>query len=223
MDEFDDVVDDDVEALGRTLEEEIDEDDEWRREGSPYLEMRVRRVDAEGAVIGWLSAEESDFTDANGPAPLYRVKYDSGRLCGEIEDLEEHELVEALCDKSEYERLREENMQRNKATLEALGLVTEKAARKRPRKEKEGPSRRSPRLQEKEKPEDPIDEVDLADELDTLAKNSSAIVVEAAKSKKKDIGDAWSTVDAPSASDILAIIADYENSRRERRLSTPVA
>ena len=52
----------------------------WRTNG-PYLGRRiVRTVDGgvvvKGIVVGWLSAIESDFTDANGqPAGLWRVRY----------------------------------------------------------------------------------------------------------------------------------------------------
>jgi hypothetical protein len=46
-------------------------------------------------VVGWLDAHESDFTDdAGAPAALFRVRYASGELAGDHEDLELHELLE---------------------------------------------------------------------------------------------------------------------------------
>ena len=48
---------------------------------------------ARAKVIGWLPKEESDFLDDEGkPAALYRIRYVSGDLAGDIEDLEEHEV-----------------------------------------------------------------------------------------------------------------------------------
>ncbi len=48
---------------------------------------------ARAKVIGWLPKEESDFLDVEGkPAALYRIRYVSGDLAGDIEDLEEHEV-----------------------------------------------------------------------------------------------------------------------------------
>ena len=48
---------------------------------------------AKAVVIGWLPKEESDFLDDEGrPAALYRIRYVSGDLAGDIEDLEEHEV-----------------------------------------------------------------------------------------------------------------------------------
>ena len=48
---------------------------------------------ARAKVIGWLPKEESDFLDGEGrPAALYRIRYVSGDLAGDIEDLEEHEV-----------------------------------------------------------------------------------------------------------------------------------
>ena len=48
---------------------------------------------ARAKVIGWLPKDESDFLDGEGrPAALYRVRYVSGDLAGDIEDLEEHEV-----------------------------------------------------------------------------------------------------------------------------------
>ena len=48
---------------------------------------------ARAKVIGWLPKEESDFLDGEGkPAALFRIRYVSGDLAGDIEDLEEHEV-----------------------------------------------------------------------------------------------------------------------------------
>ncbi|KAH8096378.1 hypothetical protein JL720_3747 [Aureococcus anophagefferens] len=76
----------------------------FRAEG-PHVGARLRRsvrtparsLWVEGFVVGYLGADESDFFDALGqPAPLYR---------------------------SPYEKLREANIARNEAALQALGLA----------------------------------------------------------------------------------------------------
>lgn len=153
----------------------------WRTEGSVYLGRRVRRSVpdedgerwADGEIIGWLSAEESDFVDARGrPAALYRAEYDGGLLKGECEDLEEAEVLESLTSKeaelpdlddtgrvvvestkSEYELLRESNIQRNRDLMLSLGLEKQKKSAPE-RKKRTTPlqttveKRKSPRLAE---------------------------------------------------------------------------
>lgn len=79
---------------------------EWRTTGSRYLyRWVVRSVAAAdggtnvqlGFVGGWLSARESDFTNAKGrPAGLYRTVYVGSELDGDTEDLELHECTAAL-------------------------------------------------------------------------------------------------------------------------------
>lgn len=80
----------------------------WRAWGSEYIGLRIRRLVlntatvpkgssryADGTVVAWLDASESDFVDDSGsPASLWRVKYDaSGPLGDEEEDLELHEVL----------------------------------------------------------------------------------------------------------------------------------
>uniref|UniRef100_A0A7S2WSB3 Uncharacterized protein n=1 Tax=Rhizochromulina marina TaxID=1034831 RepID=A0A7S2WSB3_9STRA len=51
----------------------------------------------DGVITGWLSAKESDFEDSSGtPAPLWHVRYTSGSLAGDEEDLERHEVEESI-------------------------------------------------------------------------------------------------------------------------------
>jgi hypothetical protein len=72
---------------------------EWRGEGHEWIGKRLRRpvqgrpgratIFVNATVVGWLSAEESDFIDElNVPAPLWHVVWDDG----EEEDLEEAEV-----------------------------------------------------------------------------------------------------------------------------------
>jgi hypothetical protein len=72
---------------------------EWRGEGHEWIGKRLRRpvhgrpgratVFVNATVVGWLSAEESDFIDElKVPAPLWHVVWDDG----EEEDLEEAEV-----------------------------------------------------------------------------------------------------------------------------------
>lgn len=267
---------------------EEDEDAAWRTEGSEYLGKAVRRsvyedeADgerwADGSVVGWLSAEESDFVDAQGkPAALYRVEYNAGllRLRGEREDLEESELKESLLTatacplddegnvlrepkKSDYELLRESNIQRNRDVMMSLGLVADPPKKKKHRRSKKDDeeresTRKSPRIEalrqqsnspapaasledsDARRPTDEIDnkptatardgdlidddEVGLADELDDLAKTTHHIpdVPTLANDLVHEYAP-WST-QAPSTSDILGFIADYE-SRRARPAAT---
>lgn len=178
-----DVVEDDDEAL-------------WRTEGSVFLGRLVRRsvfeddeVErwADGTVVGWLSAAESDFLDAAGqPAALYRVEYHSGlaRLRGEREDLEEIEVRESLVKptappldddgsilrepkKCDYELLRESNIQRNNNVMLSLGLVADQATKKTPAKRRkklsataEQATRKSPRLEALQRAVDDEEEED---------------------------------------------------------------
>ena len=86
--------------------EEEEEKTVWRTEGSDYIGKRVRRYvfdargklhdAADGVVVGWLSTEESDYLaeESGEPAPLWHMTYDDTRIGGE--DLEEHEVQEAL-------------------------------------------------------------------------------------------------------------------------------
>ena len=86
---------------------ELEEDKtNWRSEGSEYIGKRVRRyvfdsrnrlIDAaDGVVVGWLDKDESDYlAEATGvPAALWHMTYDDTRIGSE--DLEEHEVVEAM-------------------------------------------------------------------------------------------------------------------------------
>ena len=78
----------------------------WRTDGSDYIGKRLRRyvfdarnklIDAaDGVVVGWLDKEESDYlAEGTGePAPLWHMTYDDARIGSE--DLEEHEIVEAM-------------------------------------------------------------------------------------------------------------------------------
>jgi hypothetical protein len=76
----------------------------WRTEGSEYLGLDVLRAVTDndgrvgegwGSITGWLSADESDFTNDQGEAAeLWHVVFDDTAL-GE-EDLEEHEVKEAV-------------------------------------------------------------------------------------------------------------------------------
>ncbi|KAJ1450798.1 hypothetical protein M885DRAFT_621333 [Pelagophyceae sp. CCMP2097] len=80
----------------------------WRAWGSAHIGLRVRRTvyaedgatvagRADGTVIAWLDAGESDFVDDDGvKAPLWRVRYDADSLLGgDDEDLELHNLLES--------------------------------------------------------------------------------------------------------------------------------
>jgi hypothetical protein len=77
----------------------------WCTEGNEHIGKRVRRYvfdsrseltdAADGIIAGWLSKEKSDFfTKPGKPAALWRLIYDNVML-GE-EDLEEHEVLEAI-------------------------------------------------------------------------------------------------------------------------------
>ena len=81
----------------------------WRTEGSVLIGLDLVRsiMGSEGGVteqahaqvISWLSAEKSDFEDANGaPAPLYRIRYLDGALQGDEEDLEGYEVRNSVPD-----------------------------------------------------------------------------------------------------------------------------
>ncbi|KAJ8609704.1 hypothetical protein CTAYLR_008443 [Chrysophaeum taylorii] len=77
----------------------------WRGWGSEHVGLRIRRTVlgddgapsgvADGTVVAWLDARESDFRDDDGrPAALWRVKYDpESALCGDDEDLELRQLL----------------------------------------------------------------------------------------------------------------------------------
>ncbi len=87
---------------------ESDRAESWRTEGSCYLRRRVKRsvFDSDGAlldfsigfVVGWLDAHESDCMSeyCDEQCALFRVRFDTGPLSGDIEDLEECELVASL-------------------------------------------------------------------------------------------------------------------------------
>ena len=48
-------------------------------------------------VVGFLSAQKSDFTDGNGrPAPLWRIAYGPGGMAGAQEDLEQREVLQGI-------------------------------------------------------------------------------------------------------------------------------
>ena len=78
----------------------------WRRDGHRYVGLRIARshesedgdvATSAALVVGWLSADESDFVDDDGvAAPLFRVRYEDGELEGDEEDLEEHEVAASL-------------------------------------------------------------------------------------------------------------------------------
>uniref|UniRef100_A0A7S3JNV4 SET domain-containing protein n=1 Tax=Aureoumbra lagunensis TaxID=44058 RepID=A0A7S3JNV4_9STRA len=86
----------------RTLDksnEEISLKLSWRSWGSEHIGARIRRtVDgggfADGTVVAWLDANESDFVVNDIPAALWRVKYDDNSvLAGDFQDLELHEIL----------------------------------------------------------------------------------------------------------------------------------
>jgi len=91
------------------IQEDTAEDEtEWKKEGSAYIGKKVRRylfddrnkpIDAaDGVVVGWLSKEDSDFTaEMTGePAPIWHIELDDVRVAPQGEDLEEHEVIEAM-------------------------------------------------------------------------------------------------------------------------------
>ena len=85
-------------------------------------------------IVAYLSAETSDFCDDRGvPAALWRVKYVTGELRGQVADLELRELVAcgypretryplASFEVSPLEVARTEKMERNAAALGSLGF-----------------------------------------------------------------------------------------------------
>lgn len=99
-------LDKDAPDADKKEEQEEEEKTVWCTEGSDYIGKKVRRyvfdgrdrlIDAaDGVVVGWLSKEESDYNaEATGePAPLWHMTYDDARIGSE--DLEEHEVVEAM-------------------------------------------------------------------------------------------------------------------------------
>jgi hypothetical protein len=97
-------IDSDDEDL-RTTKPKDDYNAQWCTEGNEHIGKRVRRYvfdsrdeltdAADGIIVGWLSKEKSDFFEESGkPAALWRLMYDNV-LLGE-EDLEEHEVLEAI-------------------------------------------------------------------------------------------------------------------------------
>jgi hypothetical protein len=76
------------------------EGDKWRTDGHEWIGKRLRRpvkgkyghtIDfVKAKVVGWLSADESDFFDENNvPAALWHVVWEDG----DEEDLEDFEVV----------------------------------------------------------------------------------------------------------------------------------
>ena len=96
----------DMAAVAETTNEEDEDTAQWCTEGSEHIGKRARRYvfdpsDAlrgaeDGIIRGWLSKEDSHFfaPHTGEPAPLWRLVYDNVAL-GE-EDLEEHEVLEAI-------------------------------------------------------------------------------------------------------------------------------
>jgi hypothetical protein len=81
-------------------------DDEWRVEGHAWLGRTIRRTtyapdgvtavgSADALVIGWLDVPEADFiSPATGePAALWRVRYVTGKVKGDVEDLEVADML----------------------------------------------------------------------------------------------------------------------------------
>ena len=77
--------------------------DEWRVEGHEFIDKRIRRPVKgafgrvvkmqEARIVGWLPADESDYTNAKGEAAaLWHILWDDGQE----EDLEEWEVLESL-------------------------------------------------------------------------------------------------------------------------------
>ena len=113
------------EAIALTSVVQQGSESEWRKEGSDYVGCRALRtmlddngnpVAAFGTIVGWLSAEESDFVseETGKPAALWHMVYNDTGV-GE-EDLEEYEVKEALVAAclAEANRLREAARRRNK-------------------------------------------------------------------------------------------------------------
>ena len=95
--------------VDQKLQEDTAQDEtEWKKEGSAYIGKKVRRylfddrnkpIDAaDGVVVGWLSKEDSDFTaEMTGePAPIWHIQLHDVRVAPKGEDLEEHEVIEAM-------------------------------------------------------------------------------------------------------------------------------
>ena len=93
-----------ADAAASAADTSAEPDSEWRTEGSAYVGRGILRTVCDddgqlgegwGKVVGWLSADESDFTNEKGePAGLWHVVFDDAAL-GE-EDLEEHEVKAAV-------------------------------------------------------------------------------------------------------------------------------
>jgi hypothetical protein len=118
-------------------------EDGWRTEGSPYvLRWVVRTVTSDegdetfeqlGYVVGWLSHRESDFVNSQGrPASLYHAVYVGSDLDGESEDLEVHEVKEALwpysCDGCHRFASNQEVLDRHAASCPACRCPNDDAA-----------------------------------------------------------------------------------------------
>ena len=89
-----------VEKKSSTIDVDLDE---WRTEGHEYIDKRIRRpikgafgrivTYSEARIVGWLPAEESDYTNQAGEAAaLWHLLWNDGAE----EDLEEWEVQESL-------------------------------------------------------------------------------------------------------------------------------
>ena len=73
-----------------------------RRRQGPHVGMWLSRDVAHrgqnagrcsAQIVGYLPAAESDFLDVRGdPAPLWRIRYVSGEIAGDVQDLELYEV-----------------------------------------------------------------------------------------------------------------------------------
>lgn len=110
---------------------------DWKTEGNEWIGKRIMREvtigedtrPQPGNVIGWLSAEESDFIDpeTNAPAPLWHAQYDDG----DSEDLEEHEVQEAVHAHVNFvrrEKKREKKLAEAAAAAAAAAAKTKKTS-----------------------------------------------------------------------------------------------
>ena len=81
----------------------------WVEEGHEFLEKHVTRTHgnegdergvtfSKGVISAWLPPTAADpFVDSSGKrSSLFKVRFFSGELAGDVEDLEEHEVVESL-------------------------------------------------------------------------------------------------------------------------------
>ena len=120
-------------------EEEDDEEDEeaeWRVEGHEWLGRTLQRTaygpdgttivgTVNALVIGWLGVDEADFiSPATGkPAALWRVRYTSGKVKGDVEDLEEDDMRSSTFTKAAKQQLPKATVSA-KSTDKALSVGT---------------------------------------------------------------------------------------------------